>query len=100
MFTNGECGMWMNSSAYYGSIVKQANFEFGQTMLPLDTSLASAPQNSIIGGATLWALQGHEAEEYKGLVKVSDLSILFRRAIVVASRNRVCTYNICRWRFI
>ena len=69
MFTNGECGMWMNSSAYYGSIVSQAEFEFGLTMLPLDTAVASAPQNSIIGGATLWALQGHEADEYKGLSK-------------------------------
>ena len=69
MFTNGECGMWMNSSAYYGSIKSQAEFEFGQTMLPLDTSLADAPQNSIIGGATLWALQGHESDEYKGLAK-------------------------------
>ena len=69
MFTNGECGMWMNSSAYYGSIVSQAEFEFGQTMLPLDTAVASEPQNSIIGGATLWALQGHEADEYKGLSK-------------------------------
>ncbi|WP_299938020.1 sn-glycerol-3-phosphate ABC transporter substrate-binding protein UgpB [uncultured Pelagimonas sp.] len=69
MFTNGECGMWMNSSAYYGSIKSQAKFEFGQTMLPLDTKLADAPQNSIIGGATLWALAGHEAEEYKGLAK-------------------------------
>ena len=67
MFTNGECGMWMNSSAYYGSIVSQAKFEFGQTMLPLDTTVADAPQNSIIGGATLWALQGHEADEYRGL---------------------------------
>ena len=38
-------------------------------MLPLDTSLADAPQNSIIGGATLWALQGHESDEYKGLAK-------------------------------
>lgn len=69
MFTNGECGMWMNSSAYYGSIVAQAEFEFAQTMLPLDTNVASAPQNSIIGGATLWALQGHEADDYKGLAK-------------------------------
>ncbi len=69
MFTNGECGMWMNSSAYYGSIKSQAKFEFGQTMLPLDTKLADAPQNSIIGGATLWALAGHEADEYKGLAK-------------------------------
>ncbi len=69
LFTNGECGMWMNSSAYYGSIKTQAKFDFGQTMLPLDASVADAPQNSIIGGATLWALAGHDAEEYKGLSK-------------------------------
>ena len=69
LFTNGECGMWMNSSAYYGSIKSQAKFKFGQTMLPLDTTLAEAPQNSIIGGATLWALAGHDADEYKGLAK-------------------------------
>ena len=69
LFTNGECGMWMNSSAYYGSIKSQAEFNFGQTMLPLDTSIAEAPQNSIIGGATLWALAGHDSEEYKGLAQ-------------------------------
>jgi sn-glycerol 3-phosphate transport system substrate-binding protein len=69
LFTNGECGMWMNSSAYYGSIKSQAEFDFGQTMLPLDTAVADTPQNSIIGGATLWALAGHESEEYKGLAQ-------------------------------
>ncbi len=69
MFVNGQCGMWMNSSAYYGSMVDQADFEFGQTMLPLDTEVADAPQNSIIGGATLWALRGHTDEEYRGLAE-------------------------------
>jgi len=69
LFTNGECGMWMNSSAYYGSIKKQAAFNFAQTMLPLDTDVASAPQNSIIGGATLWALSGGSDEQYKGVAK-------------------------------
>ena len=69
LFTNGECGMWMNSSAYYGSIKSQAKFNFGQTMLSVDTNAAAAPQNSIIGGATLWVLGGHEAEEYKGVAK-------------------------------
>ncbi len=69
MFTNGECGMWMNSSAYYGSIKSQAKFDFAQTMLPLDTSVAKAPQNSIIGGATLWVLSGHDEDEYKGAAK-------------------------------
>jgi len=67
MFTNGECGMWMNSSAYYGSIKKQAKFEFGQAMLPFDTEIASKPQNSIIGGATLWVLEGHDKGDYKGV---------------------------------
>jgi sn-glycerol 3-phosphate transport system substrate-binding protein len=69
MYTTGECGMWLNSSAYYGSIKKQAKFDFGQTMLPLDTNAASKPQNSIIGGATLWVLKGREKEEYKGVAK-------------------------------
>ncbi len=69
LFTNGECGMWMNSSAYYGSIKSQAEFNFGQTMLPIDTNAAAAPQNSIIGGATLWVLAGHESDEYTGVAK-------------------------------
>jgi len=69
MYTNGECGMWMNSSAYYGSIKKQAKFEFAQTMLPLDTDVASKAQNSIIGGATLWVLKGRDQADYKGVAK-------------------------------
>ena len=69
MYTNGECGMWMNSSAYYGSIKKQSKFDFGQTMLPLDTDVASKPQNSIIGGATLWVLKGRDQADYKGVAK-------------------------------
>ena len=69
MYTNAECGMWMNSSAYYGSIKKQAQFDFGQTMLPLDTDVASKAQNSIIGGATLWVLKGRDQDDYKGVAK-------------------------------
>ncbi|NBC34584.1 MAG: sn-glycerol-3-phosphate ABC transporter substrate-binding protein UgpB [Alphaproteobacteria bacterium] len=67
LFTSGECALWLNSSAYYGAISEQAEFEFAQAMLPLDTSLADAPQNSIIGGATLWVLDRHETEEYSGV---------------------------------
>ncbi len=38
-------------------------------MLPLDEKVAKAPQNSIIGGATLWALAGKSDAEYKGVAK-------------------------------
>jgi sn-glycerol 3-phosphate transport system substrate-binding protein len=69
-FVNGESIFWINSSAYYGGFKKDIkDFEFGQAMLPLDTDVAAAPQNSIIGGATLWVLSGHETEEYKGVAK-------------------------------
>ena len=68
-FVTGECGMWLNSSAYYGGIKKQAKFKFGQALLPFYPSVTKAPQNSIIGGATLWVLKGHKKEAYKGAAK-------------------------------
>ena len=69
LFLNQECIFFLNSSAAYGAINTSAEFEFGQTMLPLDTEVAEAPQNSIIGGASLWVLQGHEPEEYRGVAE-------------------------------
>lgn len=69
LFTSGECAMWMNSSAYYGGIREQVDFEFGQAMLPLNTAAADAPQNSIIGGATLWVLEGQTEDEYQGVAE-------------------------------
>ncbi|MEQ9640791.1 MAG: sn-glycerol-3-phosphate ABC transporter substrate-binding protein UgpB [Alphaproteobacteria bacterium] len=68
-FMNQECGMWMNSSAYYGSIAGNAKFDYGQAMLPVNTDVAAKAQNSIIGGATLWVLRGHPQEEYEGVAK-------------------------------
>lgn len=69
LFTSGECAMWMNSSAYYAGIKEQAEFEFGQAMLPLNADVAEEPQNSIIGGATLWVLEGHTDAEYQGVAE-------------------------------
>ena len=65
-FVNGETALWINSSAYYGGFKKDiTDFEFGQAMLPVDAAVADKPQNSIIGGATLWVLRGGADEEYK-----------------------------------
>jgi len=44
-------------------------FEFGIGMMPYWPDVKGAPQNSIIGGATLWALAGHKPAEYKGVAK-------------------------------
>ncbi len=64
-FVNGEAAMWVNSSAYFGGFLNDIqDFEFTQAPLPLDTGVRAEPQNSIIGGATLWVLRGHEDGEY------------------------------------
>jgi len=67
LFNSGECALWINSSAYYADIKEQAEFAFGQAMLPLNTEAAEEPQNSIIGGATLWVLAGKSDEVYNGV---------------------------------
>ena len=69
LFTTGECAMWMNSSAYYASIRDQAEFDFGQSMLPYLSDVVSEPQNSIIGGATLWVLRGKDDADYRGVAE-------------------------------
>ena len=65
-FYAGECAIYLNSSAGRAGVVANATeFEVGYGMLPhyADTE----PQNSIIGGATLWVMQGRPEAEYAGV---------------------------------
>ena len=69
LFTKGECAMYTQSSAGYAGINKTATtFRFGTGMLPHWPDIGK-PQNTIIGGATLWVFTGHTDEEYKGVAK-------------------------------
>jgi sn-glycerol 3-phosphate transport system substrate-binding protein len=68
-FYNQECAMYMNSSASYAGVKANAkDFEFGVGQLPYWPE-AGRPQNSIIGGATLWVLGGHDEEAYDGVAR-------------------------------
>lgn len=69
LFYSGECAMYMNSSAAYAGVKGNVDFPFGVSMLPYWEGEAGAPQNSIIGGATLWVLAGHEDADYKGVAE-------------------------------
>lgn len=70
LFYSGECAMYMNSSAAYAGVTANAkDFEFGVGMLPYWPQVNGVPQNSIIGGATLWVLRGRPDDEYKGVAK-------------------------------
>lgn len=67
MFYSGECAIYMNSSASRAGILGNTSFGLGMGMLPYYSDVAGAPQNSIIGGATLWTLTGHSDAEYDGV---------------------------------
>jgi sn-glycerol 3-phosphate transport system substrate-binding protein len=68
-FVSGECAMTTGSSALYGSIKRNAKFAAGIGALPYYPDVTGAPQNTVIGGASLWVMSGKKAEEYKGVAK-------------------------------
>jgi sn-glycerol 3-phosphate transport system substrate-binding protein len=66
-FYSGECAMATASSSTYASIKKNAKFDFGIAPLPYYPDVPGAPQNTVIGGASLWVMGGKKADEYKGV---------------------------------
>jgi len=68
-FVSGECAMMTTSSGFYGNVKKNAKFAFGLAPLPHYPDVPGAPQNTVIGGASLWVMAGKKADEYKGVAK-------------------------------
>lgn len=66
-FESGECAISFNSSAAYAGIAKNAKFKFAVSTLPYYPDVNGAPQNTIIGGASLWVMAGKPAADYKGV---------------------------------
>ncbi len=68
-FTSGECPIFLTSSAFFGNVRANAKFDWGNAVMPYYPDVAGAPQNSIIGGASLWVMGGKSAAEYKGVAR-------------------------------
>ena len=68
-FSSGEAAMYTESSAGYAGFKSTCTFDFGVAMLPYWPDVAGAPQNSIIGGASLWVMNGRRPAEYVGVAK-------------------------------
>ena len=68
-FTSGECPIFLTSSAFYGNVKANAKFAYTNAPMPYYPDVKGAPQNSIIGGASLWVMGGKSAAEYKGVAK-------------------------------
>ena len=68
-FQKGECGIFIGSSATRADIKANSKFEVGYGMMPYWPDVQGAPQNTIIGGATLWVLRDRQRAEYAGVAK-------------------------------
>jgi sn-glycerol 3-phosphate transport system substrate-binding protein len=68
-FTSGECPIFLTSSGFFGQVKANAKFDWTNAPMPYYPDVTGAPQNSIIGGASLWVMGGKKPEEYKGVAK-------------------------------
>jgi sn-glycerol 3-phosphate transport system substrate-binding protein len=68
-FTSGECPIFLTSSGFFGNVRANAKFDWGNAAMPYYPDVQGAPQNSIIGGASLWVMGGKKADEYKGVAR-------------------------------
>jgi sn-glycerol 3-phosphate transport system substrate-binding protein len=85
-FVSGECAMATGSSALYGNVTRNGKFAYGIGTLPFYPDVAGAPQNTVIGGASLWVMSGKKADEYKGVA--AFFNHLSKTDIAAASHQR------------
>jgi sn-glycerol 3-phosphate transport system substrate-binding protein len=68
-FASGECAMMTSSTGAQGTIRRTAKFGWSVNFIPYHDDVKGAPQNSIIGGASLWVMAKKPAADYKGVAK-------------------------------
>ena len=88
-FVSGECAMYTGSSAAYGNIKRNAKFSAGISALPYYPDVPGVPQNTVIGGASLWVMSGKKPVEYKGVGAFFDY---LSRADVQAKSHQMTGY--------
>jgi sn-glycerol 3-phosphate transport system substrate-binding protein len=68
-FASGECAMMTSSTGAQGTIRRTAKFDWSVNFIPYHDDVKGAPQNSVIGGASLWVMAKKPAADYKGVAK-------------------------------
>ncbi len=68
-FASGKCAMATLSIGASGLVGQQAKFKWSVHFLPYWADVKGAPQNSIIGGASLWVMGGKTPNVYKGVAE-------------------------------
>jgi sn-glycerol 3-phosphate transport system substrate-binding protein len=67
-FVNGDCAMFVTTSAFIGGFKHSLKFDWGTGQLP-HWGPPYEKANTSVGGASLWVLRGHEPSAYKGVAQ-------------------------------
>ena len=68
-FASGECAMLTSSTGAQANFRQNAKFDWSVNFMPYHDDVKAAPQNSIIGGASVWVMSGKKPDDYKGVAK-------------------------------
>ena len=68
-FASGECAILTSSTGAQANFRQNAKFDWSVNFIPYHDDVKGAPQNSIIGGASVWVMGGKKPDEYKGVAK-------------------------------
>ncbi|MBW6494059.1 MAG: sn-glycerol-3-phosphate ABC transporter substrate-binding protein UgpB [Burkholderiaceae bacterium] len=85
-FVSGECAMTTASSGLRGNVSKNAKFDYGISTLLFYPDVPGAPQNSVIGGASLWVMAGKSPDHYKAVAEF--FKYLSQPEVAAASHKR------------
>ncbi|CUH60937.1 extracellular solute-binding protein [Thalassobacter stenotrophicus] len=69
-FEEGKVAIWLGSSGSFGGLAKKdLGFDFSATFMPYWEAVTTEPTQTFIGGAALFAMSGHSAEENAATAK-------------------------------
>lgn len=71
LFYSGQAAIGFGSSAGRGDIVRNAKFKWAPALIPYNPELIKTPNNTIIGGASLWTMTtpSRTPVEYKAVAR-------------------------------
>lgn len=68
-FVSGDCAIFLTSSSLYGKVASAARFDWTVVPMPFYPDVAAEPRNAILGGGSLYVMQGKSPYEYRGVAR-------------------------------
>lgn len=67
LFTSGHCAMLTQSSGAYMGLSDMVSFQLGVSSLPYWPAFREKEINTVIGGASIWVIEGFDKPTYEGV---------------------------------